>query len=453
VPENVYLKSIREQYNGLKTSIDGLQARAAEAKRDLTNEELRSVIEQGEKAKLLFTQIEDLSEIELRNAQVAAMNDRVQHAIAGQQRQGGDDDKPGEGGGDDHTRSVNVGGANTQDRDPGFYTRGSRYSYVGDQYRAATFNDEQAKERLAKHSNALRDSMHMRDVLGTTSGGGIGLVPPVWLADQFAGILHRRLRVASQLRQVPWAGPYPWTIPVAATAATTTNLAEGTNPTENDPTYTTITVLPATISGYSEVSRQLLEGSNPAVDALIWGDMIGNFYDNAETNTITAIEGATGINLATVTGTTVDLMRAGVLDGIAAVEDNGGGDADLYFGRRARWHTYLKLADTAGRPIVVNGQMYGPQNVAGLGNATGGFRNVIVGELENLAVATSPTVNASRGYVINSQELLFSISAPMQFAFEQPAGPALIRVGVWGYMAVVPNRRPKAITRITYNSN
>ena len=69
--ENVYLRSQRDQYSALKKSIEGLQARAAEGKRDLTNEELRSVIEMGEKAQLLFTQIENLTDIELRNAKVA----------------------------------------------------------------------------------------------------------------------------------------------------------------------------------------------------------------------------------------------------------------------------------------------------------------------------------------------------------------------------------------------
>jgi hypothetical protein len=58
-----------------------------------------------------------------------------------------------------------------------------------------------------------------------------------------------------------------------------------------------------------------------------------------------------------------------------------------------------------------------------------------------------------RGFVINSQELLYQNSPPMQFSFEQPAGPALIRVGVWGYVAVVTGRRPKAITKIVYSNN
>src|SRR6476646_1852393 len=87
---NIYLDSVKEQYDALQKSIAGLQARAAEAKRDLTNEELRSVIEMGERSQVLFTQIEDLSEIEIRNAKVAAMNDRVAGSAAAGRDAAGD---------------------------------------------------------------------------------------------------------------------------------------------------------------------------------------------------------------------------------------------------------------------------------------------------------------------------------------------------------------------------
>jgi len=448
VAENVYLASLRSQYDGLKKSIEGLQARAAEAKRDLTNEELRSVIEQGEKAKSLYTQIEDLSEIELRNAKVASMAEKVNAAIVGDAGGKPDDDEPGKP--DDQTRSQKLGGARANARDPGHYTRTSRHSFMGDQYRAAKLGDEQAKERLTQHANALRDDEHLRDVLGT--GGGAGLVPPVWLAEQFAPILHRRLRVASQLRQVPWAGPYPWSIPIAGTAAGGAVVAEGTNPTESDPTYTVLTVTPKTISGMSEVSRQMLEAGNPSVDAVIWGDLLGDFYDDAETEVISAIEAQASVNTETIAdGAVLAGARNGVLNAIAAVSDNSAGDADLFVGRTSRWTAYLKLVDTAGRPLIL-AQSYNPMNAIGEGGLTRAFSSPVQGSLESLAVVTSPTVAANRAFVINSQELLFSASAPMQFKFEEPAGPALIRIGVWGYMAVVTGRRPKAITKITYTA-
>jgi HK97 family phage major capsid protein len=453
--ENPYLKSINVQYKSLQDSIKGLQQRAKDANRDLTNEELRSVIEQGEKAKALYTQIEDLSEIELRNAKVAAMNERVTAAVTAGATAEPQPDEPADGDGPaDPGQFRTLGGAKTQDRDPGFYTRGSRHSFVGDQYRAARLGDDGAKERLTKHANALRDNEHLRDVLGAgASTFGSGLVPPIWLAEQFAPILHRKLRVATQLRQVPWAGPFPWTIPVAGTVALTSSIAEGVNATETDPGYSTVTVTPATIMGYSEVSRQMLEASNPAVDAIIWGDLTGDFLDRCEAMVITALEAQSGVNLATALDNTLATgMRNVVLDGIAAVSDNSGGDADVFVSRNSKWVSYLKLTDTTLRPLV-NAIRYNPTNAIGVQDAGQQFRSPIQGDLESLMVVTSPTVGTMRGFVINSQELLYQNSPPMQFSFEQPAGPALIRIGIWGYAAVSTARRPKAITKIVYSNN
>lgn len=456
--ENVYLRNLREQYAALQASITGLQQRAAEAKRDLTNDELRSVTEQGEKSEILFTQIKDLSEIEVRNAQVTAMAGRVTQALAdgrpAVQADGTsdtDDDSATAGTGDDQTRSTRLGGAKTQDRDPGFYTRSSKYSFVADQYRSVKLNDAAATDRLTKHTNALRDNDHLRAVLGST--GGAGLVPPVWLAEDFAPVLHRKLRVARALRQVPWSGPFPWSIPIAGTPATTAPVAEGTNPTAVDSTYTVLTVTPQTIAGYTEVSRQLLEAANPAVDAILWGDMTGDFYDDCETAVITALEAQASVNATTIAdGAALPGTRNGLLDAMSQISDNSAGDPDVFAGRTARWTQYLKLADTTNRPLVVS-QRYNPMNAIGEGNNLQGFRSPIQGNLEGLDVYTSPTIAANRGFVLNSQEHLFSMSAPMQFQFEQPVGPALVRVGVWGYMAVTFGRRPKAVTKITYTAN
>jgi HK97 family phage major capsid protein len=452
VAENAYLRSLRAQYEAHEKAIAGLEARAVEAKRDLTNEEMRSIIEMGEKNKSLYTQIEDLSEIELRNAKVAAMQAKVAAAVAGStiEPEGEAEGEPS----DDGTRSVKLGGAKTRDRDPGYYTRGSQHSFVGDQYRATKLGDTAAAERIAKHANALRDDVHLRDVLGAgASTFGAGLVPPVWLAEQFAPVLHRKLRVASQLRQVPWAGPFPWSIPIAGTVALTSSITEGVNSTETDPGYSILTVTPGTIMGYSEVSRQMLEASNPAVDSVIWGDLTGDFLDRCETTVITALENQASVNLATVSDNTVATgMRNVVLDGIAAVSDNSGGDADVFVSKNSKWVSYLKLTDTTNRPLI-NAMRYNPQNVVGIQQPGQQFRSPIQGDLESLAVVTSPTVGTMRGFIINSQELLYQNSPPMQFSFEQPAGPALIRVGVWGYVAVVTGRRPKAITKIVYSNN
>ena len=103
--------------------------------------------------------------------------------------------------------------------------------------------------------------------------------------------------------------------------------------------------------------------------------------------------------------------------------------------------------------VVTPQQGYNPQNAIGLGNLGQGYRSPVQGVIENLTAVTSPSVLATRGYVINSQEHLFSLSAPQQFTFEQPAGPSLIRIGVWGYVAVTAGRRPSAVSRMAFTTN
>lgn len=470
--ENIYLRTRREEYASLQQSIQGLQSRAAEQQRELTNEERRSIVEQGEKAKLIFEEIESLSEIELRNAKVSAMNARVASALtAGQQRPDGDSGDSGEGSegdagqGDDtgtNGQFRKLGGAKTLDRDPGIYTRGGQHSYVSDQYRAMQKGDKAAADRLTRHSTIMvgraQQDPQLRAVLGAGATTlGAGLVPPVWLAEDFAPVMHKKLRLAQQLRQVPWAGPFAWTIPVAGTVAKTSSTVEGVNATITNPGYGTITVTPTDITGFTEVSRQMLEASNPAVDAVIWGDMLGDFYDNAEILVIAALVAVAGANTATVSAgvlTTTDIMaqRAGILDGIVAIADAPAGDPDVFVGTSARWASYLKLTDTTGRPLIL-AQAYPAQNPIGRGDLGSAFQGGVQGRLETLNVVTSPSVAASSGFILNSQEHLFSISPPMQFQYEQPVGPALVRIGVWGYEAVTFARRPKAITKLAYSGS
>lgn len=480
--DNPYLDGQRDKYKNLQENIAGIQTRAREAGRALLPEELTSITNMNDSAQNLDKEIKLLSAVELRNAEQRKLQAEVDAAMVGGGTggtgtgaggagggggTGSDMVIPGQGGGGNgqQNRSQILAGTRAYDRDPGFYlrTRGTN-SYIADMFLRDREGDLNAAERIQKHLQAAKvfyehsDNIELRDVLGAgATTFGAGLVPPVWLANMFAPILHKRLRVATLLRQVPWSGPFAWTIPIAATAAQTSSSAEGVNVTETDPSYTTITVTPKAISGYSEISRQMVEASNPAVDSIVWQDLIGNFYDNVELEVIAHLTGLAGVNAVTVSAgatTTADILaqRTGLLQAIAAVSDNNAGDATFYAGRNSRWITYLLMQDTTGRPLIP-AIRYNPNNAIGTGQEIGGMRKVIVGELEALEVATSPTIAASTGFVVNGDEVLFSVSPPMQFRFDEPAGPALIRIGVWGYEAVSGARRPKAVTKITYSGS
>jgi hypothetical protein len=440
---NAYLTRLREKYGGIRASIEGLQERAASENRDLSVEERTSLNNMKTEGGTLYTEIENLTEIEERNAKVAQMDAAIERTIKRKA-------DAGSGG----------GGKDAVDKDE-VYTRSAKYSFFSDHYRATVKGDQEAAKRLVDHQELVKEAEQYR---GVTSSTGAGMVAPIWLQDLFAPNLHRRLRVAGRLRQVPFAGPTAWTLGVAGTAADTqTQSTEGTNPTESAPTATVLTVTPKAISGYTDVSRQLLDSGNPAADAILWGDMIGDFYDDAETEVITAIAGQASINVigpivgqgTAGVGPFTIAARNAVLDAIAAVSDNSGGDADLFASRGSVWVNYLKILDgaggTVGRPLIV-AERYDAVNNVGRGDNAQGFRSPVQGNMENLEVVTSPSVAAATSFIVNSQELIFSISNPEQFTYREVVGPAEVRVGVWGYCTIITGRRPKAISKITYTT-
>ena len=452
-----YLDGLKTKYASLRSAIEGLQTRAMERgttdpdKADLTPEEMRSITEMKKQGDSYAEQIRALTDVVVRDAKVQTMAATVDLALF-------DAANAGHNRGAGNGRTTQQGGATTQARESGTYIRGGQFSYVADSYNAGR-GDRGASDRLAQHTNDMQSNTKLRAILG---GGattlGAGLVPPLWLAELYAPILHRRLRLAGQVRQIPWPGtPFPWSIPISGTPALSSQVAEGVNTTITDASYTVLTVTPKGISGFAEVSRQMIDGSNPAVDQIIFEDLVGSFFDNCETDFITAITAQGSVNAVTVSAgaaTTADILaqRTGLLNAIAAISDNNAGDADVFVGKNSRWVTYLLMQDGNGRPLVL-AQQYAPQNVIGNGDLTQAYARAFQGSLENVNVITSPTVAASTGFVINSQELAFSYSPPQQFIFEQPVGPGLIRVAIFGYEAIVTGRRPKAITKITYSGS
>lgn len=429
---NAYLKRLREQYDGIRTSIEGLQTRAVDANRDLTEDERKSVGQMGEQAKGMLAEIESLTDIETRNAKVADLDRGLErHRAEGEQTRG--------------TR--------TEDRDE-IYTRSARRSFFGDQFQAQ-MGDRDAAARLADHVALTRESEQYRAVT-TTSGAGI--VPPRWLLDEFANIRHRGLRVAARLRQVTLTDPTPMVIPVAGTPATVAvQVTEGVNPAgSSDPTYSSVTVVPKAITGWADVSRQMLEASNPAVDQVIWSDQIGHFNDQAELQVTAKILAQSGVNTVSIAGVAPTSLQVldGLVDASMLVADNAGADADSAFMSGAEWGALLKARDGANRPLVV-GPAYGPANAQGLA-VLPGTSVPISGNVQGLDAITSPgfpgisPVASRKIAVVNADDLLFMSSTPDRFSYEQIGGPALIRVGVWGYVAVVTERRPKAITIISF---
>lgn len=446
---NPYLKAQRDKYEELRKSIEGLQTRAAEAGRDLTEDELRSIKDMGEQAKTLHTQIQDLSDIELRNAKVAELATQITTATAG----AGDNDSGSGSSGDgdqggDQTRATRLGGATTKDRDPGHYTRSSHNSFFGDLYKSRVFGDEIAAKRLIEHTRAL-DS--------TTEG--VGVVPPKWLTEEFELLARQGRALSAAVRNIPLGDdPRPLTLPkqTAGTDATATTVAEQTN--ENDPLpdnddwdSDVDVVSPKPTAGKQTVSRQMVDMSNPAIDQLIYGDLLSVYNLRIENKVAAAVRTVGTVLTATFAqfaDMTTDETNGHDLavNAAIAVRTARKLPANILTMEPATWGRYKKLKDNDGRPLIPSSTA-GPMNVIGVGsvNVDGQIEEmgVIVTDGMDDGVADQETFAALRA----SDALLFE-SNMLRFRFEEQAGPESIVLGIWGYTAVIVRQGTKAVKNV-----
>lgn len=440
---NPYLKAQRDKYEELRKSIEGLQTRAAEAGRDLTEDELRSIKDMGEQAKTLHTQIQDLSDIELRNAKVAELATQITTATAG----AGDNDSGSEGDDDagkggDQTRATRLGGATTKDRDPGHYTRSSKLSFFGDLYKSRVFADEVAARRLIEHTRAL-----------DTTTEGVGVVPPKWLTEEFEMLARQGRALASAVRNIPLGDdPRPLTLPKQITGVTTA-VAEQAN--ENDSLADldqwdsdVDVVSPKPTAGKQTVSRQMLDMSNPAIDQLIYGDLIGEYNRQIEVkvgNAVIAGAGTAAVTFANEAGFDAqDAAIDSVTDLSLAVRDARKLPATLLAMRTRRWGKFKKLKDTSGRPLIPSGSG-GPMNVFGVGSVQ------TDGVIEDLPVIVTEglgtTVYPESYVALRSNETLLFESNMLRFRFEEQAGPESVVLGIWGYTAVIVRQGGRSTKR------
>lgn len=441
---NPYLKRLREQYDALRASIEGLQTRAAEEKRDLDEAELRSVTEQGDQAKRLAEQIENLTAIETRNRHV----DELRHKLLGDQA---DDDEAGagsgEGGGEQH-RSTGAGqrgksATKNRDRDPGHYTRTSRHSFFGDLYRSRATGDDIAQRRLHEHARAL-----------DTTGEGVGIVPPHWLTEEFEALARQGRRLANAVRQIPLGDdPRPITLP-RQTAGTEAVVAE--QATENAPILGTDAwdsdvdvVTPKPTAGKQIVSRQMIDMSSPAIDLLLYGDLLAVYADRVEAKVGASVIAAAGAAVTTFATEAAfgadDAALDSVIDLQLAVRNARKLPADLLVMTVNRWGKFKKLRDTTGRPLIPSSTA-GPMNVAGVGSVA------MDGQIEDLGVISTDAIGNGITYpesylAIRAADTILFESNVVRFRFEEVQGPESVILGVWGYTAVISRQAGKSVKR------
>jgi HK97 family phage major capsid protein len=333
--------------------------------------------------------------------------------------------------------------------EPEIYRRdagGSDPRFFRDLLHAQMDHDVDAADRLRRHQV-------MNRAAGTTTTG-TGVIPPTWLFEEFAIIAHGARPWADTLRRVGItdANPVRIGVQVAPGAAVTAQAAENNPPNDGSFNVNMLTTSPATYTGKVDVSRQLVDGSNPAVDGIVYADCMGSYNEQIEQAVVAAINAATGFAaVITYPGTApvyTNLPDA-FIDASASVRKHRKAAPKVVFCSEGAWAYIAKEKDSQGRPLITTGY-HGPVNAYGLGEAV--TYGQIAGEVVGLNVVASWAATDNLLYVAKADDLLLLESSTFNFRYEEVLGPESIRLGVWGYAAPVVARYPAALAQINAGS-
>lgn len=137
----------------------------------------------------------------------------------------------------------------------------------------AEFNAEQKRQGVQSQGVLIPASLFEKRAAQTTTTAA-GIVPDDFRADQFTGLLRNAQVVRSLGATVLPNLRGETVIPRQATTSTAQWLAEGDALTDSGMTFNNITLRPKHVGALTELSRQLLQQSNPAIEALVRQDFV-----------------------------------------------------------------------------------------------------------------------------------------------------------------------------------
>ena len=305
------------------------------------------------------------------------------------------------------------------------YGPGSRFSLVGDAWALASrgATADGAEQRLAQLRADLAAGHGPQFTTSTTNASQV--VPPGYaplVPEQATG----RPLLSLCAYPLPITNAVPFGTPGTATVSGVGSHTEGNNPSAGTLTLSGGTVAPSGISGVFDVSRELADSANPAIDAVALGAMQESYAQQTE-----------ALVAAEITSVTAGTITSGLVPSGAQVATTASGTvavdtkkliARAVKLRRRRPQAVVATADTAFSEALA----------AGLDEATGDATALWrpMGTPTNL----SADLTASSGdtaVVVVSPPSMWAWESPMQrFEWEQVAGPAVIRLSLFGYFGV-----------------
>lgn len=334
---------------------------------------------------------------------------------------------------------------------PVYLMNGSGPSLVRDSWHAAR-GDTDARDRLRKFEAQTADmaekAAHAMFAANTSNAASI--IPPGYRPDLYVTQLLKGRPLTNGLSHGVLTDATPFTIPkfVSSTGLTAVHV-EGTNPTDGTIVLDTVTVTPKAVSGLFRVTREIVDSSNPAIDAIATNAMGESYSQQTEAYVYAELNGVNGQG-GTITAGFVP-SGAQVTTSVSASGLSGGAELldaireleALYAFRRfaAPDRGYLsqeattqlaRAKGTDGRPLLPS---VGGQNVVGSGNAVQRGWDIDGLVFEPCWSMTGNAAGDSDVLMIKTTDAWVWESGLLTFRYEERSGPAYIDLALFAYHA------------------
>ena len=395
-----------------------------------------------------------LASVEARHAEIETLDDQIVKVEAAEVRTAAIAEARVE------AKVPAFGGAHVISEPMTYSERGER-SFVRDLINAQTRNDQGAWSSLHRHMDEVR--VEQRDISRTDGAGG-EFVPPLWLVNDYSKTL-RPGRVTADLlnKQALPAGTDSINIPRITTGTDVAmQTADNAATTTQDMVTTSVSAPVRTISGYENVSIQLVEQSPLAggLDRMIFTDLIAA-YDyklNAQVingvgtaGELTGLLSSAGTSVTYTSGTPTaagfQTAFAQAFSQVAKARFEGASAVVLH---PSIWYGLVGLSDSNGRPVVVP-SANGPFNAVGVNGAPGAAQGP-VGTILGVACyldAAIPTVSSAKPALVAKFDdaILMESGVRTRVLPDVLSNTLTVRFQLYAYAAIA-NRYPAGFATI-----
>lgn len=292
--------------------------------------------------------------------------------------------------------------------EPMTYAEHGERSFVRDLINAQLRNEPSAWSALQRHMDEVR--AEQRDISRTDGAGG-EFVPPLWLVNEYAKTLRPGRVTADLLTKMALpAGTDSINIPRITTGTDVAiQTADNAATTTQDMVTTSVSAPVRTISGYENVSIQLVEQSPLAggLDRMIFADLVAAYDYKLNLQVLNGVGTAgelaglipnAGTSVTYTAGTPTAAGFQGAfaqaLSQVAKARFEGASAVVLH---PSIWYGLVGMSDSNGRPIVVPNQN-GVFNAVGVNGAPGAAQGP-VGNILGVPCyldAAVPTVSSAK---------------------------------------------------------